>query len=183
MGKLHALLFVLLLLAPAPLRAQEPQSRALATALVACDDDGDPVGPINPDEGVLTVDATEDWAFVRLGETATEISVSDPSSSEAWDIGFFATAVMLNGGGAGPGGIFNIGKSRATLFDKGTKVNITFADVAGLDGDSRAQAIDAGHSQIAVKEAGSSARNRALTDSYEVGSVMNDSPRAARTVA
>jgi len=37
------------------------------------------------------------------------------------------------GGGAGPGGIFNIGKSRATLFDKGTKVNITFADVAGLD--------------------------------------------------
>ena len=36
-------------------------------------------------------------------------------------------------GGAGPGGIFNIGKSKATLFDKGTKVNITFADVAGLD--------------------------------------------------
>jgi AFG3 family protein len=37
------------------------------------------------------------------------------------------------GGGGGPGGIFNIGKSRATLFDKGTRVNITFADVAGLD--------------------------------------------------
>src|SRR5215213_343289 len=36
-------------------------------------------------------------------------------------------------GGGGPGGIFNIGKSRATLFDKGTRVNITFADVAGLD--------------------------------------------------
>jgi cell division protease FtsH len=36
------------------------------------------------------------------------------------------------GGGAG-GGIFSIGKSKATLFDKGTKVNITFADVAGLD--------------------------------------------------
>jgi cell division protease FtsH len=36
-------------------------------------------------------------------------------------------------GGSGPGGIFNIGKSRATLFDKGTKVNITFSDVAGLD--------------------------------------------------
>src|SRR6187431_940131 len=42
---------------------------------------------------------------------------------------------MSGGGGAGggPGGIFNIGKSKATLFDKGTKVNITFADVAGLD--------------------------------------------------
>ncbi|RYY85590.1 MAG: ATP-dependent metallopeptidase FtsH/Yme1/Tma family protein [Chitinophagaceae bacterium] len=37
------------------------------------------------------------------------------------------------GGGSGPGGIFNIGKSKATLFDKGTRVNITFADVAGLD--------------------------------------------------
>ncbi|MDP1842824.1 MAG: ATP-dependent zinc metalloprotease FtsH [Sediminibacterium sp.] len=37
------------------------------------------------------------------------------------------------GGGGGAGGIFNIGKSKATLFDKGAKVNITFADVAGLD--------------------------------------------------
>lgn len=37
------------------------------------------------------------------------------------------------GGAGGPGGIFNIGKSKATLFDKGTRVNITFADVAGLD--------------------------------------------------
>lgn len=37
------------------------------------------------------------------------------------------------GGGGGGGGIFNIGKSKAQLFDKGTKVNITFQDVAGLD--------------------------------------------------
>lgn len=36
-------------------------------------------------------------------------------------------------GGGGPGGIFNIGKSKATLFDKGTRVNINFSDVAGLD--------------------------------------------------
>lgn len=36
-------------------------------------------------------------------------------------------------GGGGPGGIFNIGKSKATLFDKSAKVNITFTDVAGLD--------------------------------------------------
>jgi cell division protease FtsH len=42
---------------------------------------------------------------------------------------------MNAGGGAGPGGggIFNIGKSRAQLFEKGTKVNVTFQDVAGLD--------------------------------------------------
>jgi len=37
------------------------------------------------------------------------------------------------GGAGGAGGIFNIGKSKATLFDKGTRVNITFNDVAGLD--------------------------------------------------
>ncbi len=37
-------------------------------------------------------------------------------------------------GGGGPGGqIFNIGKSRATLFDAENKVKITFSDVAGLD--------------------------------------------------
>ncbi|MBN9298559.1 MAG: ATP-dependent zinc metalloprotease FtsH [Filimonas sp.] len=36
-------------------------------------------------------------------------------------------------GGGGPGGIFNIGKSKAQLFEKGTRVTITFSDVAGLD--------------------------------------------------
>ncbi|MEZ4918961.1 MAG: ATP-dependent zinc metalloprotease FtsH [Saprospiraceae bacterium] len=40
----------------------------------------------------------------------------------------------MGGGAGGPGGqIFNIGKSKATLFDNSTKVNITFSDVAGLD--------------------------------------------------
>ena len=39
----------------------------------------------------------------------------------------------VGGGAGGPGGqIFNIGKSKATLFDQNSKVNITFADVAGL---------------------------------------------------
>ncbi len=37
------------------------------------------------------------------------------------------------GGGGGAGGIFNIGKSKAQLFDKGAKVNINFGDVAGLE--------------------------------------------------
>jgi len=40
----------------------------------------------------------------------------------------------VTGGGGGAGGqIFNIGKSKATLFDKNTKVSVNFADVAGLD--------------------------------------------------
>jgi len=42
---------------------------------------------------------------------------------------------MGGGGGAGGGGqIFNIGKSKAQLFDKGKGTNVTFADVAGLEG-------------------------------------------------
>ncbi len=51
-------------------------------------------------------------------------------------IGAMILLMRKMGGGAsggGPGGIFNIGKSKATLFDKGTKVNINFGDVAGLD--------------------------------------------------
>jgi AFG3 family protein len=41
---------------------------------------------------------------------------------------------MSGGGGGGPGGqIFNIGKSKATLFDKEAQVTVTFNDVAGLE--------------------------------------------------
>jgi len=43
----------------------------------------------------------------------------------------------MSGGGSGSGGggqIFNIGKSKAKLFDKDTKVKTTFANVAGLEG-------------------------------------------------
>lgn len=40
----------------------------------------------------------------------------------------------MGGGGAGPGAqIFNIGKSKALLFDKDSKVNVNFKDVAGLE--------------------------------------------------
>jgi AFG3 family protein len=41
---------------------------------------------------------------------------------------------MSGGSGGGPGGqIFNIGKSKATLFDKEAQVSVTFNDVAGLE--------------------------------------------------
>jgi cell division protease FtsH len=42
---------------------------------------------------------------------------------------------MSGGGGGGAGGqIFNIGKSKAKLFDQNTEVKTTFKDVAGLEG-------------------------------------------------
>ncbi len=41
----------------------------------------------------------------------------------------------MSGGAGGAGGqIFNIGKSKATLFDKEKSIKITFEDVAGLEG-------------------------------------------------
>lgn len=49
-------------------------------------------------------------------------------------IAFWMFIMRRMGGGAGAGGqIFNIGKSKATLFDKESQVSITFSDVAGLE--------------------------------------------------
>ena len=46
----------------------------------------------------------------------------------------FSFMRRMSGGAEGPAGqIFNIGKSKATLFDK-TKVSVSFKDVAGLEG-------------------------------------------------
>ena len=45
----------------------------------------------------------------------------------------FVMRRVAGGMGGGGGQIFNFGKSKATLFDKNTKVNVTFNDVAGLD--------------------------------------------------
>lgn len=52
-------------------------------------------------------------------------------------IWFFIMRRMTGGagGGGGAGGqIFNIGKSKAKLFEKGKNVNVSFKDVAGLEG-------------------------------------------------
>ena len=41
----------------------------------------------------------------------------------------------MSGGGGGAGGqIFNIGKSKAQVYEKGKSTNVTFKDVAGLEG-------------------------------------------------
>ena len=45
----------------------------------------------------------------------------------------FWMLVMRRAGGGGGGGIFSVGKSRAQLYEKGSKINITFNDVAGQD--------------------------------------------------
>jgi cell division protease FtsH len=49
-------------------------------------------------------------------------------------IWIFVMRRMAGGGGGGGGQIFNIGKSRAQVYEKGKTTNITFKDVAGLQG-------------------------------------------------
>lgn len=50
-------------------------------------------------------------------------------------VGIWVFLMRRMSGGGGPGGqIFNIGKSRAQLFDKEKSIKVTFEDVAGLEG-------------------------------------------------
>jgi len=68
---------------------------------------------------------------------------SNPISSWFWTIIFpvilfvlvwmFIMRKMSGGAGGGAGQIFNIGKSKATLFDKEAQISTTFNDVAGLE--------------------------------------------------
>ena len=83
-----------------------------------------------------------------LGEDHARVSVSYEDRSNPWTgwfvsfmlplliiVGIWMLLMRRMGGGAGGGGgaIFNIGKSKAQLFDKESQINITFNDVAGLE--------------------------------------------------
>jgi hypothetical protein len=71
--------------------------------MAACSDGT--TGLVEPEVGTLMVDASTKWTFVRLGETADTVAVAQPGTSTVWDLAFFSTGVMLNGGEAGPKGV------------------------------------------------------------------------------
>jgi hypothetical protein len=85
-----------------------PRPRALlplAALLLATACSSDEINaPPEPVEGTLTVNASTAWAFASLADEQV-VTVSDPTASTTWDVGFNATRVMLNGGAAGPGGV------------------------------------------------------------------------------
>jgi len=85
-----------------PLRRCVPALLAIF-ALAACGND-DITEPVIPVEGTLTVDGSAGWGYASLA-SEQPVTVADPYSSTAWDIGFNATNVMLNGGAVGPGGV------------------------------------------------------------------------------
>ncbi len=69
---------------------------------------------------------TSDWSEIIISLLPLLIIVG------VW---IFIMRRMSGGGGGGPGGqLFNIGKSKAKLFDEKTDIKITFKDVAGLEG-------------------------------------------------
>ncbi|MDB5281211.1 MAG: ATP-dependent metalloprotease FtsH [Bacteroidota bacterium] len=85
--------------------------------------------------------------FYKQQPTLAQVDVKYENRQELWrDIVPWVLPLLLigalwifmlrraGGGIGGPGGnIFNIGKSKAILFDRDEKINITFGDVAGLD--------------------------------------------------
>ena len=88
--------------------------------------------------------------LTKLNETLPETEQIEPVYDErynwfsgllAWLLPIFLIVIIwlfimrrMSGGAGGPGAqIFNIGKSKATLFDRNARVNVTFTDVAGLD--------------------------------------------------
>lgn len=72
---------------------------------IACSDD-DPTGPGGGggESRTIEVNAVNGWTYLNLESNST-VTVAEPSASEAWDMAFNGTAVMLNGGAAGPGGV------------------------------------------------------------------------------
>ncbi len=86
----------------------------LAFIFTSCDKEGcDP--PVNNDvvSGTITIDATayDQWVYFSFADEKI-VTVTDFSTSSAWDIGFHRQDVRINCGksGIGQGGTYNAGK-------------------------------------------------------------------------
>ena len=75
------------------------------------------------------------WDFKTIENRWMDVFISFLPIIIIIAVWIFLMRRMSGGGAGGPGGqIFNIGKSKAKLFDQNTDVKITFKDVAGLEG-------------------------------------------------
>ncbi len=84
-------------------------------------------------ETAVTENKLKEYNFVPKSNWSDLISLLLPF---ILIVGFwiFMMRRMSGGGGGGGGQIFNIGKSKAKLFDEKNDIKITFKDVAGLEG-------------------------------------------------
>ncbi len=106
---------------------------AAAFGLAACSDSSTSPSTL-PTAKSIVVDASQPTAYVALGDPATEVSVSDATTSTVWDMSFFATTVGLNGGAAGPGDV--------TAYCVCQNASATDGEVAGMTAENQAPAFD-----------------------------------------
>ena len=78
---------------------------SLIAASVACDASSSLIPAQTSATRSITLDASAAPAYLQLDDSARLVTVADPLASATWDMAFFATAVSLNGGAAGPGGV------------------------------------------------------------------------------
>ena len=89
-------------------------------------------------------DKIDSWNAKLSAEGRPEIKVNYEKGSDLMKVIWYFGPIILiivvmvfmsrrmSGGAGGTGGIFNVGKSKATVFDKNNGTNVTFKDVAGL---------------------------------------------------
>ncbi len=89
-------------------------------------------------------DKIDAWNAVLAQQGKPEIAVTYDKGSDLMRIFYYFGPIVLialfmyfmskrmSGGSGGAGGIFNVGKSRAKVFDKNNGPDVTFKDVAGL---------------------------------------------------
>lgn len=89
-------------------------------------------------------DKVDQWNAALQAEGKPEIEISYERGSDLMKLFWYFGPVVLifvllmfmsrrmGGGAGGAGGIFNVGKSKAMVFDKNNGTNVTFKDVAGL---------------------------------------------------
>lgn len=96
-----------------------------------------------PPSGKIS-DKIDEWNAALKAAGKPEIQVTYEKGSDLvkmfWYFGPILIFILfmvfmsrkMSGGNGGPGGIFNVGKSKAKVFDKNNGSNVTFKDVAGL---------------------------------------------------
>ena len=89
-------------------------------------------------------DKIDSWNEQLLAEGRPEIAVKYEKGNDLMKFFWFFGPILLmifffvymsrrmGGGSGGGGGIFNVGKSKARIFDKDNSTDVTFKDVAGL---------------------------------------------------
>ena len=96
----------------------------------------------NFDNYIFEMKQADENGNVKFDGSLTYRKDSGFFSNFLWSAGPFIIIIIfwifimrrMSGGGGGQGGVFNVGKSQAKLFDKNNTPAITFKDVAGQEG-------------------------------------------------